>query len=157
MLSLYVVASGIHGSAWTAAIKDVLTLSVVVFIGLYLPIHYFGAIGAMFHQVEQAQAGLRRAVKGDQLTPVWFSSTVLLTALGFYMWPHTFGSALTARNEDVFRRNAIFMPLYQLLIAFVLSSGSSRSCGCPELGDVRDRPRAARRSPSARSRTGSSG
>jgi len=51
VLSTYVVASGIHGSAWTAAIKDVLTLSVVVFIGLYLPIHYFGSIGAMFHQV----------------------------------------------------------------------------------------------------------
>ena len=105
MLSLYVVASGIHGSAWTAAIKDVLTLAVVVFIGLYLPIHYFGSIGEMFHQVQEAKPGFA-ALKGDQLTPVWFSSTVLLTALGFYMWPHTFGSALTARNEDVFRRNA---------------------------------------------------
>ena len=122
VLSLYVVASGIHGSAWTAAIKDVLTLTVVVFIGLYLPIHYFGSIGEMFQQVEKAKPGFA-ALKGDQLTPVWFSSTVLLTALGFYMWPHTFGSVLTARNADVFRRNAIFMPLYQLLIAFVLLVG----------------------------------
>src|SRR4051795_5790839 len=122
VLSMYVVASGIHGSAWTAAIKDVLTLSVVVFIGLYLPIHYFGSIGGMFHAVQDAKPGFA-ALKGDQLTPVWFSSTVLLTALGFYMWPHTFGSALTARDEDVFRRNAIFMPLYQLVIAFVLLVG----------------------------------
>jgi SSS family solute:Na+ symporter len=122
VLSTYVVASGIHGSAWTAAIKDVLTLSVVVFIGLYLPIHYFGSVGEMFHRVQDAKPGFA-ALQGDQLTPVWFSSTVLLTALGFYMWPHTFGSALTARNEDVFRRNAIFMPLYQLLIAFVLLVG----------------------------------
>jgi solute:Na+ symporter, SSS family len=122
VLSVYVVASGIHGSAWTAAIKDVLTLSVVVFIGLYLPIHYFGSIGGMFHAVQDAKPGFA-ALQGDQLTPVWFSSTVLLTALGFYMWPHTFGSSLTARNEDVFRRNAIFMPLYQLLIAFVLLVG----------------------------------
>src|SRR3954466_7788132 len=37
-LSVYVAASGIRGSAWTATIKDVLTLSIVVFIGLYLPI-----------------------------------------------------------------------------------------------------------------------
>ncbi len=122
VLSMYVVASGIHGSAWTAAIKDVLTLSVVVFIGLYLPIHYFGSIGGMFHAVQDAKPGFA-ALTGDQLTPVWFSSTVLLTALGFYMWPHTFGSSLTARDEDVFRRNAIFMPLYQLLIAFVLLVG----------------------------------
>jgi solute:Na+ symporter, SSS family len=121
-LSGYVVVSGIHGSAWTAAVKDVLTLSVVIFIGLYLPIHYFGSIGEMFHRVQDAKPGFA-ALKGDQLTPVWFSSTVLLTALGFYMWPHTFGSVLTARDEKVFRRNAIFMPLYQLLIGFVLLVG----------------------------------
>src|SRR4051794_8352928 len=33
-LSVYVAASGIRGSAWTAAVKDVLTLSIVIFIGL---------------------------------------------------------------------------------------------------------------------------
>src|SRR3954454_9581001 len=47
VLAVFIVASGIHRAAWTAAIKDVLTLSVVVFIGLYLPIHYFGSIGGM--------------------------------------------------------------------------------------------------------------
>jgi solute:Na+ symporter, SSS family len=134
VLSLYVVASGIHGSAWTAAIKDILTLSVVVFIGLYLPIHYFGSVGAMFHAVQHSKPGFA-ALSGDQLTPVWFSSTVLLTALGFYMWPHTFGSALTARNEDVFRRNAIFMPLYQLLIAFVIIVGFVAVLRAPGLGE----------------------
>ena len=46
----------------------------------------------------QAKPGFA-ALSGDQLTPVWFSSTVLLTALGFYMWPHTFGSALSAKDE----------------------------------------------------------
>ena len=134
VLSLYVVASGIHGSAWTAAIKDVLTLTVVVFIGLYLPIHFFGSIGEMFQRVEEAKPGFA-ALKGDQLTPVWFSSTVLLTALGFYMWPHTFGSVLTARNADVFRRNAIFMPLYQLLIAFVLLVGFAAVVRLPGLAE----------------------
>src|SRR4051794_9907966 len=121
-LSVYVAASGIRGSAWTAVVKDVLTLSIVVFIGLYLPIHYFGSIGEMFHQVEAKKPGFA-ALSGDQLTPVWFSSTVLLTALGFYMWPHTFGSALSAKDERVFKRNAVFMPLYQLLIAFVFFVG----------------------------------
>jgi solute:Na+ symporter, SSS family len=132
VLSVYVAASGIRGSAWTAAIKDVLTLSIVVFIGLYLPIHYFGSIGAMFRQVEAAKPGFT-ALSGDQLTPVWFSSTVLLTALGFYMWPHTFGSALSARDENVFKRNAIFMPLYQLLIAFVFFVGFAAVLKVPNL------------------------
>jgi SSS family solute:Na+ symporter len=133
VLSLYVVASGIRGSAWTACVKDLLTLAVVVFIGLYLPLHYFGSIGAMFHRVEAVKPGFA-ALKGGELTPVWFSSTVALTALGFYMWPHTFGSALTARDENVFRRNAVFMPLYQLLIAFVLLVGYVAVLRVPHLG-----------------------
>src|SRR3954470_21460223 len=132
-LSVYVSASGIRGSAWTAAIKDILTLSIVVFIGLYLPIPYFGGIGEMFHAVDHAKPGFA-ALSDSELTPWWFSSTVLLTALGFYMWPHTFGSALSAKNEDVFRRNAIFMPLYQLLIAFVFFVGFAAVLKAPKLG-----------------------
>src|SRR4051795_2695048 len=134
-LSLYVAATGIRGSAWSAAIKDILTLSVVLFIGLYLPIHYFGGIGEMFHRIDHAKPGFL-ALHGDQLTPVWFSSTVLLTALGFYMWPHTFGSALSARDEDTFRRNAAFMPLYQLLIAFVFFVGFAALLRVPKLGEA---------------------
>ena len=53
----------------------------------------------MFQQVEEAKPGFLQ-LSGDQLTPVWFSSTVLLTALGFYMWPHTFGSALSAQGRE---------------------------------------------------------
>src|SRR3954453_17934657 len=86
----------------------------------------------MFHRVEDAKPGFT-ALKGDQLTPVWFASTVLLTALGFYMWPHTFGSALAAKDENVFPRNAAFMPLYQLLIAFVFFVGFAAVLQVPKL------------------------
>jgi solute:Na+ symporter, SSS family len=133
-LSIYVAASGIRGSAWTATVKDVLTLGIVLFIGIYLPIHYFGGIGEMFRAVDEAKPGFLE-LSGDQLTPVWFSSTVLLTALGFYMWPHTFGSALSAKDENVFRRNAAIMPLYQLLIAFVFFVGFAAVLKVPGLGE----------------------
>lgn len=53
----------------------------------------------------------------------WFASTVLLSAVGFYMWPHTFSASCSAQNKRVFRRNAIFMPLYQLILLFVFFAG----------------------------------
>ena len=87
----------------------------------------------MFHRVQEAKPGFL-ALTGDELTPAWFSSTVLLTALGFYMWPHTFGSALhRARDERVFRRNAVVMPLYQLLLAFVFFVGFAAVLKVPGL------------------------
>ncbi|MGE5100793.1 MAG: sodium:solute symporter family protein, partial [Deltaproteobacteria bacterium] len=111
-LMVYVVVSGLRGSAWTAALKDVMILGVVVAIGVYLPLHYFGGYGAMFHAVERARPGFLTLPTSGQ-SPVWVISTVLLTALGFYMWPQYFASVYTARNEDVFRKNAVMLPLYQ--------------------------------------------
>ena len=93
----YVMVSGVRGSAWTAVAKDLMILLVVVFLGIYLPLHYYGGLGAMFEAIEQAKPGFTALpVRGESVW--WFASTVLLTALGFYMWPHTFGSIYTAQR-----------------------------------------------------------
>jgi len=121
-LVVYVVISGVRGSAWTAALKDVMILAVVVSIGVYLPFHYYGGYGPMFRAIEQAHPGFL-SLSGAGMSPTWFMSTVILTALGFYMWPQYFASVYTARNEDVFRKNAVMLPLYQLVILFVFFAG----------------------------------
>ena len=38
----YVMVSGVRGSAWTAVVKDIMILLVVVFLGIYFPLHYYG-------------------------------------------------------------------------------------------------------------------
>ena len=74
-------------------------LFVVVFLGVYFPVHYYGGLGAMFAAIEQAKPGFTvLPARGESVW--WFASTVLLTALGFYMWPHTFGSIYTAKNSE---------------------------------------------------------
>ena len=106
VVTAYVMVSGVRGSAWTAVVKDTLILAVVLFLGIYLPIHLYGGYGAMFSAIDAAKPGfLALPAKGESLA--WFDSTVLLTALGFYMWPQSFGSLFTAKEERVFRRNAV--------------------------------------------------
>ena len=39
------------------------------------------------------------------------------------MWPQTFGAAFTASNANVFRKNAMVLPLYQLLMLLVYFVG----------------------------------
>ncbi|KAB2336717.1 sodium:solute symporter [Cytobacillus depressus] len=121
-VTVYVMISGIHGSAWTAIIKDILVLGVVVFLGLYLPFHYYGGLQPMFEAVELAKPG-HSVLPESGLSVSWFISTVLLTALGYYMWPHNFGAVYSAENQKVFRKNAIVMPLYQLILLFVFFVG----------------------------------
>jgi SSS family solute:Na+ symporter len=132
VVTAYVMVSGVHGSAWTAVVKDVLILTVVVFLGVYLPLHYYGGLQPMFAAIDAARPGfLTLAPHGQGI--VWFDSTVLLTALGFYMWPHSMGSVYTARSEGVFRRNAVFLPLYQLILLFVFLVGFAAILQVPGL------------------------
>jgi solute:Na+ symporter, SSS family len=128
----YVMVSGVHGSAWTAVAKDIIILLIVVFLGIYLPFHYYGGLGAMFAAVEQAKPGFTvLPVRG--MSVWWFSSTVLLTALGFYTWPHSFSAIYTARNAKIIRQNAIVLPLYQLILLFVFFVGFTAILQVPGL------------------------
>src|SRR4051794_24388996 len=132
VVTVYVMVSGVHGSAWTAVAKDTAILLIAIILGVYLPYHYYGGFGAMFTAIEQAKPGfLALPAQGESVW--WFASTVLLTALGFYMWPHTFGSLYTARNESAFRRNAIVLPLYQLVLLFVFFVGFAAILQVPGL------------------------
>lgn len=131
-LVVYVVISGVHGSAWTAVLKDVMILVVAVGLGLYLPWRWYGGLGPMFEAIDRAKPGfLWLPPKG--MSPAWLVSTVLMSALGFYMWPHAFGSLYTARSASVFRKNAVVMPLYQLVLMFVFFAGFAAILKVPGL------------------------
>jgi SSS family solute:Na+ symporter len=131
-LVVYVIISGVHGSAWTAVLKDIMILGVAVALGIYLPWRYYGGIGPMFEAIDHAKPGfLTLPAKGMSVS--WFVSTVLLTSLGFYMWPHAFSSTYTAKSEHVFRKNAAVMPLYQLVLLFVFFTGFAAILQVPGL------------------------
>ena len=132
VLTLYVIVSGVHGSAWTATVKDVMILCVIGFLGFYLPYHYYGGLGAMFRAIEAAKPGYLALPSSGQ-SIWWFSSTVLLTALGFYMWPFTFASIYTSKNERAFRQNAIVMPLYALVMLLAMFVGFAAILQVPGL------------------------
>ena len=132
VVTSYVIVSGVRGSAWNSVLKDLMILAIAVFLGIYLPYHYYNGLGNMFRAIDAAHPGfLTFPAKGTGV--VWFQSTVLLTALGFFMWPHTFGSIYTAKNERIFRRNAAILPIYQLVLLFVFFCGFAAVLKVPGL------------------------
>ncbi|WP_353193600.1 sodium:solute symporter [Pandoraea pnomenusa] len=137
VVAVYVALSGVHGSAWTSVVKDALVMFVAVFLGLYLPYHYYGGVGEMFAAIEKAKPGFL-ALRDVGESPVWMVSTVILSTLGFYMWPHMFMAVYTAKREEVLRRNAFVLPIYQLMLLFILFVGFSAVLAVPGLtgGDI---------------------
>lgn len=112
IVAAFVFVSGVRGVAWVSVIKDVLLLFAAVFVGIAVPYIYFGGIGPMFAALAQVKPHhLTMPGATSNLGHGWFISSVLLTAMGFYMWPQLFAASFTARNSNILRRNAIVMPL----------------------------------------------
>ncbi len=131
-VTVYVIISGIRGSAWTSALKDIVALAVIVFLGLYLPFALYGGIGEMFQAINTERPGFL-SLPSEGLSVPWFISTLLMVALGTYMLPHIFGATFSARNVRTLRRNAIYMPLYQLILLFSLFVGFAAILSLPTL------------------------
>lgn len=124
MVAAFVYMSGLKGVATTAAIKDVIMMVAVVFFGLYLPAHYFGSVGGMFEALEAAKPGFLALPGGTKNLDVsWVMSTLVVTSLGFYMWPHFSANSFSAKNNDVLRHNAVYLPLYQFCLIFPMFIG----------------------------------
>ncbi|TBW33798.1 sodium:solute symporter family protein [Siculibacillus lacustris] len=124
LVAAFVYLSGLKGVALTAVFKDVTMIIAVVFFGLYLPYHFFGGLGPMFDAIEAAKPGFLAAPGGTKNLDVsWMMSTLVLTSLGFYMWPHFTANAFSAKNAEVLRHNAVFLPLYQICLLFPMLVG----------------------------------
>jgi len=120
----FVLSSGIRAVAWVSVLKDSLMLIAATTIGIAVPYKYFGGIGPMFRMLLETRAAhLTMPGSTPDKGHAWYISTVLLTSLGFYMWPHAFGSVFSARSGDTVRRNAVIMPLYTVTLPLLFFVG----------------------------------
>jgi SSS family solute:Na+ symporter len=136
LLAGFVLASGLRAVAWVSVLKDILMLVAAVSVGIGVPYIYFGGIGPMFTALIHARpAHFVMPGATSNLGHGWYISTVLLTGLGVYMWPHSFSAAFSAKSAGTLRRNAVIMPLYTLSLAFMLFVGFAAILVIPDLRD----------------------
>ena len=139
LLSGFVFGSGVRAVAWVSVLKDVLMLVAAISVGIGIPYIHYGGIGPMFAALAHSRPShLTMPGATANLGHSWYVSTVLLTSLGFYMWPHAFAAAFTAKSSDTLRRNAVVMPLYTITLAFVFFVGFAAVLVVPGLpnGDL---------------------
>ncbi len=136
LLVAFVFANGVRAVAWVSVVKDFLMVIAALAIGVGIPLAHFGGIGAMFAALAHARPGhLVMPGATSNLGHSWYISTVFLTSLGFYMWPHAFGSTFTARSADTLRRNAVMLPIYSLTLVLMFFAGFAVVLILPRLRD----------------------
>lgn len=137
LVALFVLLAGLRSVAWTSVAKDALLIGVVIAIGIYLPVKYFGSYSSVVKVLNHSHPG-RLALpgaSGDEGVP-WFISTLLLTSMGFYMYPQAFLATYSARSAKAIRRNATFLPLYGVLLMMMLFVGFTAVAVMPGLSSA---------------------
>lgn len=127
---IYVFYSGVMGVGWTNTFQGIFMMIIAWFLGLWLPYKLFGGVGEMFTQIVQ-NPGIPKAMlqapglQGDGGPWHWwgFSSAVLVSAIGFSVWPHLFMRAFAADSDRTMKLTAVLYPSFQLFLVPILIIG----------------------------------
>jgi SSS family solute:Na+ symporter len=125
---MYVYFSGVMGVGWTNTFQGIFMMVIAWFLGLYLPYQLFGGVGEMFTQIAQSDfsamlqaPGLNAA--GDPWSWWGYSSAVVVSAVGFSVWPHLFMRAFAADSDRTMKLTAVLYPTFQLFLIPILIIG----------------------------------
>ncbi|MBC7387085.1 MAG: sodium:solute symporter [Cryobacterium sp.] len=124
ILAFYTYSSGLRAPALIAFVKDVMIYIVVIAAVILIPIK-LGGYAAVFAAASTAFASKGGAtgtlLQPGQLLP--FATLALGSAFAAFMYPHTMTGVLAAKNADVVRKNAIFLPAYTILLGMIALLG----------------------------------
>jgi SSS family solute:Na+ symporter len=120
VVTVYVLRSGVLGVGWTNTFQGIFMMLLAWGLGLYLPYRLYGGVGEMFRQIAAERPELLTA---PGLTPAgepwsWgeYSTAVIVSILGFSVWPHLFMKAFTARNNRTIRQTVMLYPTFQIFL-----------------------------------------
>jgi SSS family solute:Na+ symporter len=117
VVTLYVVFGGMRGVGWTNVLQGVVMLAVVWWLGLAIPNQLFGGVGPMFDRViAEYPAYLTLPGPAPGTSEFQWSAEVLLSILGFTMWPQVFMKCFTARSARLVQHSAVVYPTFLLFL-----------------------------------------
>ncbi|MDB5962899.1 MAG: actP, partial [Massilia sp.] len=124
ILALYTYAAGLRAPALIAFVKD-LMIYIVVLVAVVLVPMKLGGYSAVFHSAGEAFAAKGGAtgllLQPQQFLP--FATLALGSAMAAFMYPHTLTGIFAARSADTIRKNAVFLPIYTVLLGLIALLG----------------------------------
>lgn len=133
---IYVFYSGVMGVGWTNTFQGIFMMIIAWFLGLYLPDKLFGGVGEMFTQIANSDMSAMLTAPGLSAGGApwdwWgFSSAVLISAIGFSVWPHFFMRAFAANSDRTMKLTIVLYPSFQLFLVPILIIGFSAVLAYP--------------------------
>ncbi|MCQ9389465.1 sodium:solute symporter family protein [Brevibacterium sp. 50QC2O2] len=134
---LFILVSGLRGSAWVSVLKDGLTVAAIAFLAIYVPLHYFDGVGELVGRMiqEKPQWLTFPGAGGGEYGAAWFISTILLNTFTTAIFPTTLAGYISADSANSLRRNSIILPWYQVLLLVPVMIGMAALFVVPALAN----------------------
>lgn len=121
----YVATSGVRGAAWSDVFQGALMLIVAWTVGFYLVYSLQGGPSEMFTSIDESRPGfLTIGNEGSAMSGMAYTTVILISALGFMMWPHLFTKSYTTTEKRI-KLTTLAFPLFGIFMVPVLFIGFS--------------------------------
>jgi len=117
---VYVLRSGVLGVGWTNTFQGMFMMALAWGLGLYLPYRLHGGVEEMFQRILSERPEFLEAPGLTAAGTPWswgeYSSAVIVSVIGFSVWPHIFMKAFSSRDERTIRRTVVLYPTFQIFL-----------------------------------------
>ena len=120
---IYVFFGGVRGVAWTNLFQGAFMIVTAWVLGLYFAYSLYGGPSEMFRQIVEANPTHLLVGPGTKMSFAGYATALLVSVLGFVMWPHLFMKAYTAKSERVLKQTILMYPTFAIFMVPVLFIG----------------------------------
>jgi SSS family solute:Na+ symporter len=123
VVTLYVLFGGVRGVGATNVFQGIFMLVVAWTLGLIIPYKLYGGIGPMFERIIAERPGHLVLPGPTGRSVATYCSDVLVSTLGFTMWPHLFMKIFTSKSDRILRQTVVLYPTFLLFLVPILFLG----------------------------------
>ena len=116
VVAIYVSKGGLRGISWVAVFKGIFMLTVGGLCVILVIHRNYGNLTEMFRQIA-ARSPEHLTLPGQTgvMNYAFWTSSLIIGMLGFYMWPHLFQNFFSARDELTIKKQAALIPVYNIV------------------------------------------
>ncbi|MFD2682269.1 sodium:solute symporter family protein [Bacillus seohaeanensis] len=120
---IYVATGGLRAAAWSDVFQGMLMIIISWVVGLAIVNQLHGGTTEMFTNIIKDQPEFLQIGKdGSTMGTTAYSTTILVSVIGFLMWPHLFSKSY-ASNTKTMKKTVLAYPIFALFLVPLLLVG----------------------------------
>lgn len=132
-VAIFIFIGGARGIAWTNVLQGIL-MFVCAFLVLGVPLIAIGGVDKLFDIIVREFPSHLTPPGAKGIHPVqWYMSSLLLTTIGFWLFPHLVMRVYAAKSPKAPLRSTAWMPWYSILAFPIILAGYSALILKPDL------------------------